>query len=198
MKNIPLLIPQGDAEALRRQITQQVNRLKTQVAKSSQRTEVMDLGHNRITSVADPGAPTDAVNLRTLKKKIDEVTAQHVQRKQGNPNLLYTIVFSSIGQVVAGMLSAPYIIEAQKAGTPVNVKVAASSAPTSVPMLFNVAKNGVNILSSNGTLGTGVTSVIQVTNFNSNAKFSENDLITPVIAQSGSAGYVTIEIEVQP
>lgn len=196
MKNVPILIPQGDPESLRRQITQQVNRLKTQVSRSSQRTEPMDLGHNRITSVADPGAPTDAVNLRTLKKKLDDITMQHVQRKSGNPALLYSIVFSSIGQIVAGQLSAPYIIEAQRAGTPVNIKIAATTPPTGT-FVFNVARNGTNILITNGTLLPGQSSVITLTNFNTNAKFNVNDLITPVVATSGSAAYVTIEVEVQ-
>ena len=190
------MIPQGDPEALRRQITQQLNRVATQVSRSSQRVEPMDLGHNRITSVADPGAPTDAVNLRTLKKHLDDITMQHQQRKAGAVSNLYSAVFSSIGTLVSGQQSAPYIIMPGRAGTPVIVKIAATSTGTA-DAKFNIAKNGVNIFASDLVLPTGSAGPLSYMNFIANTAFAVNDKLTPVVNTAGGCGFVTIEVEIQ-
>ena len=194
----PVLIPPGDPEGLRRQTVTQINRINQQIAKSSQRAETMDLGHNRITSVADPGAPTDAVNLRTLKKHLDDITLQHVQRQNQNTSL-YSAVFSSIGTLVSGQASAPYIIMPKRAGTPVVVKVACATSGTgTATATFNVARNGTNIMATPILFPPNSTAVVTATNFNSSAKFDVNDLITPVVSVAGGMSFVTIEVEVQP
>lgn len=195
------MIPAGDPEQLRRQTVNQLNRINQQLASSDQRTQPMDLGHNRVTSVADPGAPTDAVNLRTLKKALDNITTQHLQRQsnQTQNGSIYSIVFSSVGTLVSGQLSAPYIIMPKRAGTPVTVKVGVNPLGTATATAhFQLQRNGTNIMQSDILFPPSSTAVVTAQNFAANAKFNVNDLITPVVSTAGGIAYVTLEIEVQP
>jgi uncharacterized metal-binding protein len=195
-KNIPQMIPQGDQESTRRQVTQSLNRIGTQLAKSDHRTAPMDLGHNRIANVADPGAPTDAVNLRTLKKVINDIGIQHNIRKAATTSL-YSIVFSSTGQVFTGQLSAPYIVMPNREGRPLLVKVAATVSGSGQSK-FNVAHNGSPILATDIILPASSNGVITANNFIPGFSFDIDDLITPVVTGAGGASLVTIEIEVFP
>jgi len=199
-KFVPLLVPQGDDETNRRHIVQKLNDLGRNLAKSSQRTEAMDLGGHRVSSVADPGAPTDAVNLRTLKKHIDSLTHEQVRRSPPSAaaatGSIYSIVFSSIGMLVSGQLSAPYIIMPSREGMPVAVKLAATSTGTA-DCHMQVARNGTAILASDLVLPAGQHGPVTTTVFVPSPGFHLNDQITPVVLTAGGVGYVTIEVEVQ-
>lgn len=198
--NIPPIPPGGDVENMRKQVTEQFNRMGTTLAKSDYRTAPLHLGGNRIAEVADPGAPTDAVNLRTLKKHLADLS-QSVQNRNSNGggSTRYSIVFSSIGSLVSGQTSAPYIVMPQRAGTPVVVKIAcAASGTATATATFNVARNGVNIMAAPMTFPISTQGPVTYTNFANNAKFNVNDLITPVVSVAGGMAYVTIEVEVQP
>lgn len=195
-RNIPILTPPGDPEQNRKQITQELNRLGSKVAQSDNRTANLNLGGNRVTQVADPGNPTDAVNLRYLKKKLDDIALQHIQRQQ---RPVYSIVFSSIGAVTTGMLSAPYIMMPGKAGSPNFVKVATIPLGTGGSAAqFNLAKNGVNVLDADLVVPAGSQGPITVTNFIAGTVFSVDDLITPIVNKAGGMSYVTLEVEVVP
>src|SRR5579859_6541595 len=151
-KNIPINIRPGDpsTENMRKQVSQQLNRMGTQLANSDRRTANLEMQGNRVVGVADPGAPTDAVNLRTLKKHLDDITLQHVQRRQGSTGSVYRVVFSNAGTLVSGQQIPPYI--GFHGGTPVSVKVAALGTGTATAH-FNVARirvtNGTTTNSAN-------------------------------------------------
>ena len=204
-KNPPVNIPPGDPEQVRRQVSQQLNRIGTELAKSSLRTEPMNMQGNRVTGVADPGAPTDAVNLRTLKKHLDDITMQHVQRKSTpSSGGIFRVVFSSVGALVSGQQSAPYIF--YHAGTPVSVKVSCVGTATATAK-FNVARirvtNGTsttssNILSSDLALPPSNFGPVTANNFTASAVFQTNDLIIPVVSTAGGVSFATIEVEIQP
>lgn len=202
-KPVPINIPPGDPEQVRKQVSQQLNRISTDLAKSSQRTEPLQMQGNRVAGVADPGAPTDAVNLRTLKKHLDDITMQHVQRKQGTGNV-YRAVFSNAGVLVSGQQIPPYI--GFHGGTPVAVKVACLGTGTATAH-FNVARirvtNGTsttsaNILASDLLLPPSNFGPVTAANFNSNASFIVNDLIVAVVSTAGGVSVATVELEIQP
>jgi len=200
-KNIPILIPQGDQENLRRQVTQRLNKIGSDIAKSSFRTEPMDLGHNRITSVADPGNPTDAVNLRTLKKHLDDIALQHVQRRQ-TTGTVFSIVFNNFGAATVGQLSAPYIGMPNRVGSTVLVKVAATGTGTGSTTV-NLKKLNVSgtatMLASDAVLPASQTGPITVSNFTlGGSTLAVDDLIYPVVTTAGGASFLTVELEIQP
>lgn len=194
-KFIPTLIPQGDPEAIRKQIAQEFNRIKEKIAQSDNRTNDMNLGGNRVTNVADPGAPLDAVNLRYLKKKLDDITMQHVQRR--GLGKLYSVVFSNSAAVVAGSVGAAYTINTGQAGAPTLVSVLALGTGTSAAS-FNIARNGTNVLTSDIVLPASTVGPIVVTNFVPNTLFAIGDYLTPVVIKAGGASAVDLQIQILP
>ena len=195
-KYVPIMIKPGNQEVARKQTSQELNRIGQKLAQSDNRTTNMNLGGNRVTQVADPGNPTDAVNLRYLKKKLDDIGNLQHQRQSRVP---YSIVFASIGAVAAGQFSAPYIMMPGKAGSPNYVKVATIPTGTGASSAqFNIAQNGTNILTSDIIVPSGTQGPITVTNFVHGTAFAVNDLITPVVVLAGGMSYVTIEVEVLP
>ena len=195
-KFTPIMIKPGDTETARKQTSQELNRIGQKLAQSDNRTANMNLGGNRVTQVADPGNPTDAVNLRYLKKKLDDIGNLQHQRQSRVP---YSIVFASVGAVVAAQFSAPYIMMPGKAGSPNYVKVATIPAGTGGSQAqFNVAQNGTLILTSDIIIPAHTQGPITVTNFIQGTVFAVDDLITPVVNVGGGMAYVTLEIEVLP
>lgn len=195
-KFTPIMIKPGNPEIARKQTSQELNRIGQKLAQSDNRTANMNLGGNRVTDVADPGNPTDAVNLRYLKKKLDDIGNLQHQRQTRIP---YSIVFSAIGAVTAGQFSAPYIMMPGKAGSPNFVTVATIPAGTGASSAqFNIARNGTSILSSDLVVPAGFQGPITVTNFLPGVTFAVGDLITPVVIKSGGMAYVTLEVEVLP
>jgi hypothetical protein len=195
-KYVPIMIKPGDVETARKQTSQELNRLGQKLAQSDNRTADLNLGGNRVTSVADPGNPTDAVNLRYLKKKLDDLTQQQHFRQKRIP---YSIVFSNSSAIVAGQFSAPYIMMPGKNGVPNFVKVACIPQGTGTGNAqFNIARNGTNVLASDLVVPAGTQGPITVTNFIAGTSFNLNDLITPVVNIAGGMSFVTIEVEVQP
>jgi hypothetical protein len=208
-KNIPVNIPPGDPENVRKQVTQYMNRIGEKIAASDRRTANMEMQGNRVTGVADPGAPTDAVNLRTLKKHLDDITMQHVQRRQagsagGSGN--FRVVFAVTGTLVSGSQAPGYIFF--HGATPVNVKVTALGTATATGgAKFNMARirvtNGTattsqNILAADLTLPVSNYGPVNVTNFSPSISFQTNDILVPVVSTAGGSSYVTLEVEVQP
>lgn len=195
-KFTPIMIKPGNPETARKQTSQELNRIGQKLAQSDNRTANMNLGGNRVTDVADPGNPTDAVNLRYLKKKLDDIGNLQHQRQTRIP---YSIVFSAIGAVTAGQFSAPYIMMPGKAGSPNYVTVATIPAGTGASSAqFNIARNGTSILSSDLVVPAGFQGPITVTNILPGVTFAVGDLITPVVIKSGGMAYVTLEVEVLP
>ena len=195
-KYVPISIQPGRPEDERRQVSNKLNDLSQKLAQSDNRTANMNLGGNRVTQVADPGNPTDAVNLRYLKKKLDDIGNTQQFRQKRVP---YSIVFSNLGALVAGQLSAPYIIMPGKTGSPNYVLAATIPAGTGGSTCqLQVAQNGVNILAGDLIIPGGSQGPITVSNFIPGVVFSVGDLITPVVNAGGGFAYVTIQIEVMP
>jgi hypothetical protein len=195
-KYVPIAIQPGRPEDERRQVSQRLNSIGQKLAQSDHRTADMHMGGNRVTEVADPGNPTDAVNLRYLKKKLDDIGNTQQFRQKRVP---YSIVFSNLGALVAGQLSAPYIMMPGKAGSP--NYVLAATIPTGVganACQLQIAQNGTNILSADLIIPAGSQGPITVTNFNAGVIFNVGDLITPVVNAAGGFAYVTIQMEVMP
>lgn len=194
-KFVPTLIPQGDNESVRRQVAQQLNKVKQQIAHSDYRTNPMNMGGNRITDVAEPSNPTDAVNLRYLKKKLDDITQQHISRRPLGK--LYSVVFSYNGAVVAGSVSPPYTINKGQTGSPTLVSIAVTGTGTAAAN-FNIARNGTNVLTSDIILPSGSTGPVVVTNFVPGTSFKIGDLLTPVVDVASGVSYADLQIQVQP
>lgn len=205
-KNIPVNIPQGDPENVRKQVSQYLNRLGEKLAASDHRTAPLQMQGNRVAGVADPGAPTDAVNLRTLKKHLDDITMDRIQRRQPDKSSggNFRVVFGAVGTLVSGTQAPAYIFF--HAGTPVNVKVATIGTATATAK-FNIARiritNGTatasqNILASDAALPPSNYGPVNAVNFVSNIAFQTNDLLIPVVSTAGGASFTTVEVEIQP
>lgn len=195
-KYVPISIQPGRPEDERRQVSQKLNDISSKLAQSDNRTANMNLGGNRVTQVADPGNPTDAVNLRYLKKKLDDLGNTQQFRQKRIP---YSIVFSNLGALAAGQLSAPYIIMPGKNGSPNYVLAATIPVGTGGNACqLQIAQNGVNILAGDLILPAGSQGPITVSNFNQGIVFNVGDLITPVVNAAGGFAYVTIQVEVMP
>lgn len=198
-KNVPINIPPGDPENMRRQVVQAINRLGTELAKSDTRTADMDMGGNRIINCADPGAQSDVVTLRYLKKKLDELTQQHVQRKGGQR---FTIVFSHDALIVPGVQASPYVFMEGRTGTPAVVRVACLPTGTgTADAKFNLSwyPNGTSVGTSiltNDLVLTAGSNISSTTGFIQPIIFGVTDLITPVVNTAGGVSLVTIELEV--
>ena len=195
-KNIPATIPQGSAEQLRQHVTRALNKVSTQIAQSDRRTAPMDLGNNRITSVANPANALDAVNLRTLKKYVGDITQPPNRRT--NAQGYYTIVFSNNGFITAGQLSPPYIIMPNRSGSAFQVTVACVGIGAA-SAAFNISVAGINILATSLVLPSGQTGPVSSTAFITGVPpLSVGTIILPVIVTAGGVSYVSLQLEVQP
>ena len=192
----PLMVPGGDPGQTSKQITTALNSLGQKISQSDNRTANMNMGGNRVTAVADPGNPTDAVNLRYLKKKLDDIGNTQQFRQKRVP---YSIPFSNLGALAASQLSAPYIIMPGKAGSPNYVVAATIPMGTGAnPCQLQIAQNGVNILAGDLIIPANTPGPITVSNFLPGIVFKVGDLITPVCNAAGGFSYVTIQVEVMP
>lgn len=195
-KLVPIVVPRVETVDDLRQITAtKLNDLSTRIAQSNQRNEDMSMGGNRVTDLSDPATLMDAVNLKTLRKHIEEIGNTGSKRQVGAG--FYTIVFSA-NQVVSGQACPPYIVQPHRQGSPSLVKLAATGTG-SANALLNIAINGVNILTSDIVLGSGshgpVSSAVFVTPL---PHLDTDDLVTAVVSTSGGISFATIELEVQP
>lgn len=110
----------------------------------------------------------------------------------------FSIPFSSVGAVSAGQLSAPFIVGTDRVGNPTSISVAVPSvtqAPSGVPLIINLAMNGVNMLATNLVLPIGNEGPVSSSQFvNPLPKLAAGNKIVPVIIQAGGAQYVTIQL----
>jgi hypothetical protein len=141
---------------------------------------------------AGPGTePNDYVTLSQLQQAVVPSAA---------PVQNFSIPFSSVGAVTAGQLSAPYIVGTDRVGNPTAISVAVPStteSPTGVPLIINLAMNGVNMLSTNLSLPVGNEGPVSSSQFISPLpRLAIGNKIVPIIIQSGGASYVTIQLYV--
>lgn len=200
-KNIPATLPPGSIgnkpEQMRQQITRHLNKISTQIAQSDRRTAPMDLGHHRITAVADPANATDAVNLRTLKKHIADIV-QQPNRRQSSGSSVYCIVMSNNGVAVSGQQSPPYIVQQNRTGVPYQVAVACTGTGTATASL-NVKINGTKILASDIVIPPSTTGPYTANNFIAGVPdLTIGALVVPWVDVAGGISLFTIQLEVQP
>lgn len=141
---------------------------------------------------AGPGTePDDYVTLSQLQQAVTPSAAQ---------NQNFSIPFSANGTVTAGQLAAPFIVGTDRVGNPTSISVAVSSisqAPTTGPLIVNLAINGVNMLATDLSLPIGNEGPVSSSQFvTPMPKLSAGSKIVPVIIQAGGASYVTIQLYV--
>jgi hypothetical protein len=165
----PIVIPPAaTVEDLRQSTVKQMNTLARTVAQSSNRTEDMDLGNNRITSVGNPVNAADAVNLSTLERAIKNVHGATTAVKTffgsafnppsdggaslGTTALRWLNLFVKSGLNVGGGSAPNYLIEALGAsGSQIHFNSADTDAggwlmsltPNDTYLMNGVAYNGV-------------------------------------------------------
>lgn len=139
---------------------------------------------------AGPGTePNDYVTLSQLQQAVTPSAASAQN---------FSIPFSSSGPVTAGQIAAPYIVGSGRVGNPTAISVAVPStdqAPSSAPLIINLAMNGVNMLSINLELAIGDEGPVSSSQFISPLpKLAIGNKLVPVIIQAGGAAYVTIQL----
>lgn len=86
-KVIPITIPETTSvQDLRENVVTHLQRLSQQITQQSVQKQPFSMGNFRIMDLANPGAPGDAVNLRTLQEQIDQVTGNSNIRPVGPSN----------------------------------------------------------------------------------------------------------------
>ena len=143
----------------------------------------------KIQNAGDATEPQDYVTL----KQVQQLVTPSI-----NPAQNFSIPFSSVGPVTAGQVSAPFIVGTDRVGNPTAISVAVpsvSQAPTGVPLIVNLALNGINMLATNLTLPIGQEGPVSSAQFISPMPvLLAGSKIVPVIIQAGGASYVTIQL----
>lgn len=157
--------------------------------KDRQTSKNQDLNGLKIQNASPGTEPNDYVTLSQLQQATTPTS-------QNNQN--FSIPFSSVGVVSAGQLSAPFIVGTDRVGNPTAVSVAVptiAQAPAGVPLIVNLALNGVNMLVTNLVLPVGQEGPVSSSQFISPLpKLAAGMKLVPVIIQGGGALYVTIQL----
>jgi hypothetical protein len=196
---LPVSIAQTNSiESLRQRIVVALNSLSLRIAQTDQRTAPMDMGVNRITSVADPVNALDAVNLRTLKKNLQ---GSHQQKNSQASPPPFTIVMAISGTATG--LSPGYVFNPNRTGSPLMAKIYALGTGTSVTganIFYRPGGTGSPsaILANDIYLPGGPSGPVSETNFTFTLNFSVNDVVYTQITTAGGASNLTVELLVQP
>lgn len=192
--------PVPDVESLRKQTVVQLNRLSTRLAQSSNRTEPMSMGLNRITDVTDPANPLDAVNLRTLRKTVQDLGHRQKQPVPPAPPAYYTIVWSTNGTLVSGT-APPYIVNAHRTGVPGMVRAygltSIGTATVNVVYVPQGTGTATSLLSTPLTYSTGTPA--SSSSFIANLPTLQiNDVVFGTVIGVGTQVNFTLELLVNP
>lgn len=145
----------------------------------------------KIQNAGDATEPGDYVTLRQLQTFVPPIVT---------PDQHFSIPFSSTGPVIAGQLSAPFIVGTDRVGNPTAVSVAVptvTQAPTGGPLIVNIALNGVNMLVASLELPAGQEGPVTVSNFITPLpKLYAGAKLVPIIISSAGASFVTIQLYV--
>lgn len=195
----PVVIPAvHTVEQLRQHVVTALTRVSTRLAQTSTQNGPLSMGGNRLSDVPDPANPTDAVNLRTLKKAVQGIGQQRRQQQQEVGNPYYTLGWALNGTATVSMVVPGYPINPEREGTPQAVKLYARG--TGGTTGINIAwvpsgfTGGTNILTSDLILGGShgpVTSAIFISPL---PHFNVNDVLYPVITTAGSASNITVTL----
>jgi hypothetical protein len=191
----PTLPPVTDLDALRTAVASALSNLVTQLNQSAV-TDNFDVGGNRVTNVATPTGPNDAVNKRYLHSVVGTTT--NIGKKgNGSGKDAYTVVFSDSTTVGAGDVIPVFIVGSDRIGVPEEVWVYAVQAPGSGGLVLNITHNTTNILTTALTLGSGSNGPVYSYSLTGGIKFNHGDIIQPVISTSAAASVVSIGVVVR-
>lgn len=199
---VVVIPPVQDVEGLRKQTVVQLNRLSTRIAQTDARTSPMSMGHQRLTDVPDPANPTDAVNLRTLKKVVQGLGHKQIQPTPPAPQntAYYTIVWSTSGTLAAGT-APPYIINAHRTGAPAMVRAyglsSVGTATVNVVYVPQGTGTATSLLTTPLTYSTG-TPASSTTFISPLPTLQINDVVYGTILGAGTQIYFTLELLVNP
>jgi hypothetical protein len=172
----------SDAEIMLKEISQ----WKDRISSKSQ-----DLKGLKIQNAGPATEPNDYVILSQVQQLVAPVIT---------PDQHFSIPFSTSGPVTTGQLSAPFIVGTDRVGNPSSISVAVPSsaqAPTSGPLIVNLAMNGSNLLATNLQLPIGQEGPVSSSAFVSpTPKLAAGNKIVPVIIADGGASFVTIQLYV--
>jgi len=101
LANIPEDIT--DVTELRRHVEQEINRLAETVSTADFYTDV-SANNNRLSSLANPAANYDAVNLHTLQKEIEKAKVE-LNARLYKPNMAYAINTDALADLRAGVVT---------------------------------------------------------------------------------------------
>ena len=155
--------------------------------------EDLDIGTKRIVNLADPKNDLDGVNLRTLqRRRAPDGTTTVISSREH-----YGIVFSSIGAITTGDLTAAYPVAKDRTGTPYAVYACATDVPVSDCKL-QVTQNGIAILNTPIVIPAAVPLTVKSVDLVIPIqKFAELDQIRLSVVADGGAGRVGLVVMVR-
>lgn len=171
----PLAVPRNASPELaefQRSVLSAFQGLTTQLNAAAFTSEpapaTLDMGHQRVSNVAQPSAEGDAVNLGFLRRSFKAGAGGGV-RSASAPGF-YQIIFDGQGDISTGTLVAPaYPTGINRGGTPVEANISALVPPvgTSIAVNFLVLSgtNTSTLLASDLVLPAGTATMVTATNF---------------------------------
>ncbi len=167
-------------------MTQQMN---AAVFTKDTATEPLDMGHQRVTNVAQPSAEGDAVNLGFLRRAFKGGTPGGVRQAGGDQH--YQIVYSTPGDITTGSnVCAAYDVGIDRDGTPLEANISAITAPTGTSIAVNFLRyRGTatdTLLSSDLVLPAGTSSMVVSSAFNGGMGLQYLDRVVLKVNRVGS------------
>lgn len=200
-KVLPTPIPGAKSlESLRQFVVVQMQGLSRRLAQENTRTQQMSMGGNRLTDVPDPANPTDAVNLRTLKKTLQGVSQTRQKTAVGEH---YVIVWSNNGTATGTSTAPPYIINQYRTGTPNIAKLYAigtgtGSTTLNIQWVQGGTASPVKLFTSDIVLPASANGPISYQGFSIGVPFAVNDVLYAVVTTGGGASNMSLELLVNP
>lgn len=186
---IPNIPTSPDVDTLRLSVTNALSKLVGQL--NAMPTQ-LDAAGQRVINVAWPTGPNDAVPLRYLKYFPNNGTM--ISNQGGNGVDAYTIVYSGWGAWSTVGIEA-FIVGRDREGYAEEAWVYANTPPVGVPFVFNISKNGTNIMSTNMSLGVGTNGPVFNTTF-TGASFAHGDIVK-LVPVSGGANALSVGLVVK-
>lgn len=206
----PITLPRGSDAQLsefQRTVVKAVQSLVSQMNQAVFTAEpapaTLDMGHNRVSNVAQPSAEGDAVNLGFLRRSFKAGATGGIRSATSDSH--YQIVFGTPGDISTGTLvDFPYNVGIDRAGIPVEANISALSPPVGADIHVNfILYSGTStttLLLTDLVLTTGQTDLATANNFDG-TPLQYGDRVVLSVTQVGSTdpgALVSIGLVVKP
>lgn len=187
----PGIPPVTDVAGLQKAVVIAFQNLIDQLNKPS--TDVLDMGNNRIINVAWPSLGGDAVPLDYLRK----IKPKGTETSTAGGAEHFGIVFSGTATVSTGDVIPRYPAPKNRTGTPAEIVLYATTAPSSAALQMQISVDGTNLLGSSGiTLGTSSNGPVNSIAFVARPKIKHDSVVKATVLAGGGAADVTIVLSV--